>query len=210
MSIIQISKIQLRRGPESDLPSNPTLDDGELGFTDDTGRLFIGQSTPTDGQPNFNRVAFPFQNIEILTENSPLGQLLAPVVADNQQMFLAPPPLVVTNTFLTIQLPDSSNVLQNYNLDLPGSGVNATIYYYMFDNSNNAFRLGKISVIWNTTMVTAPICADEAEVAYGDPSDFTWTATLVGSFSNQHVVLQYINQTGLPAQVFFRVDRPLI
>src|ERR1700749_3647445 len=56
---VSITKIQLRRGNASDLPGAPTsvspllfatgLDEGELGYTTDTGRLFIGigQDTPT-------------------------------------------------------------------------------------------------------------------------------------------------------------------
>lgn len=77
MTIQQISKIQLRRGPEIDLPGYPVntapleftdgLATGELGFSVDTGRLFIG-SDPAQGQINYNRATFPYRNIEVLTE----------------------------------------------------------------------------------------------------------------------------------------------
>lgn len=207
MPIIQISKIQLRRGPSSDLPV-PSLDDGELGFTTDLGRLFVGQITPVTGQPNFNRVSFPFQNIEVLTENTPLGAVLAPALADNQECFLMPTPLIATNTFTTVQVLDSSDVAQDYNLDLNGS-VNATIYYFLFDINQNAIRVGKLTVLWNTMMVGEPLCSDDAE-SVGDPTLFTWAATLTGSLSNQHVVLQYVNQTGSNTQMLFRIDRPLL
>lgn len=206
MPIIQISKIQLRRGPASDLPV-PSLDGGELGFTTDLGRLFIGQLTPVTGNPNYNRGSFPFQNIEVLTENSPLGAVLAPTLADNQQCFLAPTPLIATNTLTTVQVLDSSDVAQDYHLDLLGT-VNATIHYHLFDSVHHAIRVGKLTVLWNTTMVGAPLCSDEAE-SVGDPTLFKWAATLTGSLSNQHVVLQYVNQTGSNTTMLFRVDRPL-
>lgn len=78
MAVIQISKIQHRRGPVGDLPrgtvENPVgLKDGELGFTNDTGQLFIGSpNVPAvqDRKPNSvnpNGV-FPFANTQILTE----------------------------------------------------------------------------------------------------------------------------------------------
>ena len=68
MTITQITRIQHRRGNESDLPQS--LGDAELGFTTDTGRLFIGaEYHPIAGQ----RAVFPYKNIEILTEYSPLG-----------------------------------------------------------------------------------------------------------------------------------------
>lgn len=79
MSVIQVSKIQMRRGPEVDLPGAPTslsplvfedgLDVGEFGYAIDTGRLFIGHD-PAIGSPNYDRTEFPYRNIEILTENS--------------------------------------------------------------------------------------------------------------------------------------------
>lgn len=79
MAEFQISKIRLRRGSELDLPGKPLslspltfesgLDSAELGFAEDTGRLFIGVS-PATGQPNYKRTAFPYQNLEILTEAS--------------------------------------------------------------------------------------------------------------------------------------------
>lgn len=79
MTELKISKIQLRRGPQDDLPGAPSslepvtltpgLDEGEMGYATDTGRLFIGHE-PVDGQPNHRRAAFPYQNLEILTEAS--------------------------------------------------------------------------------------------------------------------------------------------
>jgi hypothetical protein len=206
MATIQISKIQMRRGPASDLP-NPSLDDGEFGFTTDTGRLFIGQTTPTEGQPNYDRVVFPWQNIEVFTEDTP-NSTLQPMFADNQYGFITAAPMIVTGSFITLQVYNSSNVAENFYVDLDGFGANAVVYYFIFDASNNPIRLGRLTVLWNTGFTGGPLCTDDAEVLMADYTDIAWQATYVSSLTNQHIVLQYTNSTGGPATVYFRIDRP--
>ena len=60
MPIVQISRIQHRRGKATDLPQ---LAAGELGWSVDTQRLFIGNGTVADGAPAVG-------NTEIVTEGS--------------------------------------------------------------------------------------------------------------------------------------------
>ena len=48
MPIVQISRIQHRRGKRTDLPQ---LAAGELGWVIDEQRLFIGNGTVSDGAP---------------------------------------------------------------------------------------------------------------------------------------------------------------
>jgi hypothetical protein len=85
MTVIQISKIKVRRNVHTLLPGAPTipgnagtltpgLDAGEFGFATDTGGLFIGagSSFPQTSA----RTDFPYQNLEVLTEASPLTQPL--------------------------------------------------------------------------------------------------------------------------------------
>lgn len=62
-----ITKIRVRSRASADLPE--ALDVGEPAYSTDEGRMFIG-SDPSVGQPQYNRTTFPYQNIEILTENS--------------------------------------------------------------------------------------------------------------------------------------------
>lgn len=62
MSIIQISKIQVRTGNLIDLPQ---LSAGEFGWADDERRLFIGNDSNRVGDPDPN-------NTEILTKYSPI------------------------------------------------------------------------------------------------------------------------------------------
>jgi len=60
MAIVQISQIQLRRGLQQDLPN---LASGEMGWSVDTRRLFIGNGTLEEGAPDLGKT-------EILTEFS--------------------------------------------------------------------------------------------------------------------------------------------
>lgn len=72
-------QIILRRGPAFDLPGKPIklfprqwsepLDEGELAFASDQGRMFIG-TDPAKGLKQSNRLQFPYQNNEIIGENS--------------------------------------------------------------------------------------------------------------------------------------------
>ena len=60
MPIVQISRIQHRRGKRTDLPQ---LAAGELGWVIDEQRLFIGNGTVADGAPAVG-------NTEVMTDGS--------------------------------------------------------------------------------------------------------------------------------------------
>ena len=60
MAVIQISKIQIRRG-ETGGEGLPTLSSGEMGWSIDEQRLFIGNGSVSEGAPAVG-------NTEILTE----------------------------------------------------------------------------------------------------------------------------------------------
>ena len=172
MPIIQISKIQMRRGAAADLP-NPSLDDGEFGFADDAGRLFIGQTSPSNGQPNYNRSGFPYENVEVLTENSPLGELVGPVINDNQGGYYVSTPLSIVGAFTfppayPLQVLDITDSPQDFYVDVTGNAGNAHIQYFIYDTSSNAIRNGTLTVLWNTTMTGEPLLTDQAEVPAAD------------------------------------------
>ena len=67
MAIVQISRIQNRRGLKSDLPQ---LASGELGWSIDTGQLYIGHGTIAEG-------ASEVGNTEILTTNTDVFSLIS-------------------------------------------------------------------------------------------------------------------------------------
>lgn len=67
MAVVQISKIQIRRGLQEDLPQ---LASAELGWSIDERRLFIGNGTLAEGAPTTGRT-------EILTAQSIFSELSA-------------------------------------------------------------------------------------------------------------------------------------
>jgi hypothetical protein len=229
MATNSVWKIQLRRGLQLDLPGQPTslspltfpngLDEGELGYATDTGRLFVGMGTdtPLSGMPNYQRAGFPYQNIEVLTENSPLNLVLGGAFSDNQLGFVRMVPLTQTTTFQTLQISEAG-VATNFYIDVAITGVgsggtattgaNASISYFLFDSSNNPIRQGRLSVLWNTAMTGVPLCTDEAQVAGAHINDIQWQAVYISSLDSEHIVLQYINQTGGTPSMLMRVDRP--
>jgi len=62
MAIIEIAKIQVRRGQE-EITGLPQLDSGEFGWAVDTRRLYIGNGTLVEGAPELG-------NTEIITEHT--------------------------------------------------------------------------------------------------------------------------------------------
>ena len=68
MAVVQISKIQHRRGKET-ITGLPQLASAELGWAVDTQKLYIGNGSVTEGAPAVG-------NTEILTEKTNIFQLL--------------------------------------------------------------------------------------------------------------------------------------
>jgi Pectate lyase superfamily protein/Major tropism determinant N-terminal domain len=66
MAVVQISKIQVRRGLEQDLPN---LASAEFGWSVDTRKLYIGNGTLTEGAPSEGRT-------EVLTQHTPILSIL--------------------------------------------------------------------------------------------------------------------------------------
>jgi hypothetical protein len=216
---VSITKIQLRRGPATDLPGIPIsmapleftagLDEGELGYTTNNGRLFVGMGTtsPVLGMPNYNRTAFPYQNIEVLTENSP-PNVFSNAISDNQTGYIQSVILASTTSFLNLQMINpSTGLAQDFLIDVSGVGAGANVDYFMFDTSNNPIRQGRLTILWNSLMVGTPLCSDEAQCLISVYNNIQWRATLLGTGGNQHVVLQYINLTSDTPTVYFRIDR---
>lgn len=68
MAVVQISRIQIRRGRKNQGSGLPQLASGEFGWAVDTQELFIGNGSVAEGAPYVG-------NTQILTENSNLFQL---------------------------------------------------------------------------------------------------------------------------------------
>ena len=122
MAVIQISKIQVRRGLQENLPQ---LASGELGWSIDERRLFIGNGTLVEGAPTVgiteilteysadNNVA----NIALLQSNVSILQSYASLTSNNvakTTLVLASNIGSATNTALT--LTDSLTNLIDYRI----------------------------------------------------------------------------------------------
>ena len=75
MAIVQISRIQIRRGQKNVGSGVPQLAGGELGWAVDTRELYIGNGSVSEGSPAVG-------NSKILTEhdNLPTDQIEAKIV----------------------------------------------------------------------------------------------------------------------------------
>lgn len=132
--IIVISKIQVRRGLESELS---TLDVGELAMTTDTGRMFMGHD-PSVGNPNFDRTVFPYDNVEILTENSPrVGELFSQNVRDQDRNDFFFPTVIPASasTFTALTYVDYEGAVPTP-ARFYGGSISATVEYHAFVNDN--------------------------------------------------------------------------
>jgi len=115
MAVIQISKIQVRRGLHEDLPQ---LASGEIGWSSDQRRLFIGNGIL--GDPDY---APEIGNTEILTIYSPIGAALSNIVVIEDQITVLQSNVAAIESSIGTNL--SNVTLQNNNVT--ASNVNVYI-----------------------------------------------------------------------------------
>jgi hypothetical protein len=231
-NIIQITKIQLRRGPERDLPGAPSslspltftpgLAEGEIAFTNDSGRVFIGHN-PNTGNANFRRTTFPYQNIEVLTENSPdtLVRLLDTALRSRETGYFPSVTLEPSNPnddsmWGTVTFPTDGGYVP-FRIDHPGAAgiAAAEITYFVFDE-NLPVRQGHLMIISNGS-VAEPLLSDSSTMlpsvdANADPSRalglIRFRAAIAGTLSDLYLALQYRNTSDTPLRMVFRIERP--
>jgi hypothetical protein len=144
-----IGNIQLRRGKEVDLPGAPRqlnplvfsegVGNGELTFTSDTGRVFIGH-VPASSDPHYRRATFPYQNVEVLTEASPrLKELFNTFTRDQDKTtFFAP--VSVTGTTITVANGTADPTVISAN-------ASATVEYHAFTAAGQPVKQGTLRII---------------------------------------------------------------
>lgn len=224
---VQYSKIQIRRGPSADLPGMPTgggslptpgLDIGEFGYTNDLGRLFIGID-PTSGLPQLTRGTFPYDNIEVLTENSNdfLQSDFDARLRDVQTAYIVSDPLTYNTSFtsVTTSPPDEMNVV--FNISLPiGNGGQAQIYYYLYDpaNNNNPIKTGILKVTHlngslTPSMTDCGTCFYDSTKGVTDPNAAFGGIQFAATYSSGNVILQYINIMSISPVMCFRIERAM-
>jgi hypothetical protein len=212
MTIQQISKIQLRRGPEIDLPGYPSntipldftegLAAGELAFAVDTGRLFIG-SDPAQGSVNYKRIEFPYRNIEVLTEaaRGTLLRIHEGFTREQTSGSFFSTTLDPSSEWMDVQLLDKDQNVRSVifsGLDLLGS-----IDYFAFVGSR-PLEGGKITFASDPHDLSVTVDVSRS-VSIGGPSPLEFRAI----FQNdpQGYVLQYLNDSSDRVYLFFRTTR---
>ncbi len=218
MSDIEITKIVVLRGLGADLPE--TLDPGELAFATDQGRLFVGHE-PTVGQPQFQRTTYPYQNIEILTENS--IDTFAKMHGDRMREGGGPDyysanlsantgwenvKLDRDGTLIDYRIPDIytvSAIIDYAATALNGETIRSgTMTLHHFEEDNVAPRLVDHGVAARDMSLTGPANLDARQV-YGR---VYLRFAVAGPITARYLVLQYRNFTVNPINLRFKVSRP--
>jgi len=140
MAVIQISKIQVRRGRELTNSGIPQLSSGEFAWTVDTQRLFIGNGSVSEGAPYVG-------NTEILTENSNILE-----IASGYQFAQGDPSVP---TAITRSIQSKLDEVQVSVLDfgaIPDGITNNSVFFEnafknLFANTNNRYK--KVLVVPN-------------------------------------------------------------
>lgn len=214
-AVTQYSIIILRDDNEADLPGGPIttsplvfapgLEPGELCATKDTGRVFLGHE-PTVGQPNFRRTAHPYQNIEVLTENS-VDRFNAMVGAYRRQegdesfYYSVLPP---SASFTPVKLPLGNDPDHIFRLE-DVSSVAATVEYAAFNSTGKPVKMGGLRLLYGTG-AAAPVCVDSG-TDLGAPL-LAFNATIGGPVNGQYLLINYTYTGTGNFTLRFRVTRP--
>lgn len=237
MTVTQISKIQMRRGPEIELPGAPTsvsplvfepgLDIGEIGYAVDTGRLFIGHA-PNYGQPNYKRTDLPYQNIEILTEASTetLRRIFNFLRRDLGSGAFYMAVLEPTSEWKPVRIERSSG--GSIPFRIPGEDLIARIEYYIVTEheefgsiKREPYRQGVMRVLSETTADEASISDENHSIRRLDLltpeavepekaySGIHFRMVKAGAIGDPYFVLEYISDLDETARMYFDISRPL-
>ena len=152
MAVIQISRIQHRRGLESDLPN---LASAELGWSVDTRKLYIGNGTIEEGAPSLGKT-------EILTQYSILdfeSSYTANILALQSNVVLINSNIVsLTNRVTTLEAGTLSYVSTSLSAGASNNRIttitsnNAVIDYTLSQGST--VRTGSITVSNSNSIVS--------------------------------------------------------
>jgi len=207
--IVVTSKIQIRRGTELELPGAPIsdnpltfsdcLDVGEIAFTVDNGRMFIGPDK-TVGNANFQRSTYPYQNIEILTELSSTNKTLFNRNIKNQDRDSFYVPTIIR--YLAGDPPQPLSYSEyTGGISVPtkffGEKISATVEYHAFDINSNPIQQGIIRIMCNK---------DNQQVYTADAIGSGLVFTISEYDSVQGCYSLYVKNTvGVDISVFVRI-----
>jgi hypothetical protein len=190
MAVIQISKIQVRRGLSEQLPA---LDSGEFGWSVDTRQLYIGNGTTAEGAPTPGVT-------EILTEysagailyninqlESDVANLQANVTTIQSELSALQP--------TTVLLPDNQTTTTGIVVQ---SLIPARIFYNIVRNATN--RIGTLKIAnYNGSEVY------DDEYDENAPTGVTFSISQVGSTTNVEVFCT-TTSTGFSANINYTIQ----
>ena len=195
MAIVQISKIQQRRGLQQDLPQ---LGSGEIGWSIDSRRLYIGNGTITEGAPVEGQTEiltqFSILNFtNALTANVALMQgnvsvLQGNIITINSEIVALQ--AGITNSNIALLTAISQNAVTNTGAN------NAVISYTLTENGNRrtgTIRFGRVDG-------TGTVAFDE---------EYTQTGTTLTAFNitaNTAYSTIWANTSTYPASLTYRIS----
>lgn len=182
MAVIQISKIQVRRGLQENLPQ---LASGELGWSIDERRLYIGNGTLVEGAPivGVTEILTEYSadsnaaNITLLQSNVSILQSYASLTSNNiakTTLVLANNTSSATNTALT--LTDSLTNLIDYRIT---RGIEARVGTIKVTQIS-----GNIAVFDDEFTETGSTGVNLSFFAYGNSAVLQFTTTNTGTSAN--------------------------
>jgi hypothetical protein len=136
MAVIQISKIQVRRGLNENLPA---LDSGELGWSVDTRQLYIGNGTIAEGAPTpgVTEILTTYSNgaleVQVQQLEANVANLQSNVITIQSEIASLAPTVVML----------SDNIASPANVGITVNPSSTTRVYYNIVRGTNA-RIGVI------------------------------------------------------------------
>jgi hypothetical protein len=235
--INQIALIQVRSGNQAELPGaplsslpltfSPSLSTGELGFAVDTGRLFIGNA-PNSGNAQFQRQTFPYQNVEVLTENSgPLLQgLLGSMISKTGNFGLIRavlPPNSAWHDLLAQPIPGQDIGNPANSVRLTGSDIAAQVEYFAYNGTSTApLRQGTMHIVSEPSAAQAIVfdSSISTTAAFNSappsppaqpPASITFAfqfSRVVPSSGTAYFQFQYVNNLADSVVLYFNIKQP--
>ena len=176
MAVIQISKIQVRRGLQENLPQ---LSSGEMGWSVDERRLYIGNGTLVEGAPTVGvtEILTEYSNV-ILTASSIAANIAIAALSD-----------AVSETLLNDTTANIGNIT------IPT--VNSRIIDYNIIRGTDT-RVGSIKV---TNLNGAPVIEDD----YTETANIGVALTFIANSSNVTMSYTTSNSSGTSATLNYYI-----
>ena len=203
MAISDITKIKLLRGLTNDLPDK--LDDAEIGFTTNSGQLFIGYSGDVELS---SRAQFPYSNLEILTENS------TKVFADMHGALMKKGASTGYYSarlnqhgaaWFPVQV-ERDGILQDYRISQIDS-VTAFINYAAFALAGNTIRIGKMILRHHKDNEAEPFLENTGMIFRRDLQTVQFRFKVAGPLNAPFLVFEYKNPFDEELIINFNVTR---